>query len=157
MFRTYIAKANKNVDKASSYWEKGKLRERSTRVSLAVLAKVGPNTDERKKILRQAKSELFASLANYRIAGGYENIRVLVDQACQVELSLSVSEQVDIDLFKAWSMLARGLQDEAEVKAKRILEVCKDKGLREHRGKASKILATVTDLRTNAVVFGDEA
>ena len=98
-----------------------------------------------------------ASLANYRIAGGYENIRALVDQACQVELSFSVSEQVDIDLFKAWSMLARGLQDEAEVKAKRILEVCKDKGLREHRGKASKILATVTDLRTNAVVFGDEA
>ena len=118
-----------------------------------MLAREGPNTEERTRTLKQAKLELLTSLASYRIAGGYENIRSLVDYACQVELSLNVSEQVDLDLFRSWAMVARGREDEAEVKAKRLLEVAKENKLKDLKGKASKLLSTISDLRNKTVVF----
>ena len=154
-FRNYIAKASQNFEKASNFWEKGKIRERSTKISLAVLAREGVNTLERTKTLQQVKVQLMSCLASYRIAGAYDNIGSLVDYACQVELSLTVGEQVELDLYKAWAMLARGREDETEVKVKGLLEVAKEQKLKDLKGKASKILSIISDLRTGTVVFGD--
>ena len=154
-FRNYVAKTSQNFERASNFWEKGKIRERSTRVSLAVLAREGVNTLERTKTLKQVKTELMSCLASYRIVGAYDNIGSLVDYACQVELSLTVGEQVELDLYKAWAMLARGREDETEARVKGLLEVAKEQKLKDLRGKASKILSIISDLRTGSVVFGD--
>ena len=120
-----------------------------------MLAREGVNTLERTKTLKQVKTELMSCLASYRIVGAYDNIGSLVDYACQVELSLTVGEQVELDLYKAWLMLARGLEDETEARVKGLLEVAKAQKLKDLRGKASKILSIISDLRTGTVVFGD--
>ena len=70
-----------------------------------------------------------------------------------MELSLTVSEQVNLNLYKAWAMLARGREDEAEVKVRTILEVAKEHRLKDLKGKASKTLSTISDLRNRMVVF----
>ena len=70
-----------------------------------------------------------------------------------MELSLNVSEQVDLDLYRSWAMLARGREDEAEMKVKRLLEVAKEHKLKDQRGKASKLLSTISDLRNKTVAF----
>lgn len=154
-FRNYISSVEQNCASASSFWEKGKLRERCTRVCLKVMVKK-MTTMEKAALIKEVKTQLLSCLAYYKVAGAYDNMSAVVSLAGK-EFHFTMAEQLDLDLYRAWVMLAKGRQEEAEIKAKSVLEVARERKLRDRKGRASKILSTISDLRTGTKVFGEPA
>ena len=155
-FRNYISSVKQNCESASSFWEKGKLKERCARVCLKVMAKSKITTLEKAAVIKQAKIEMLECLAYYKVAGAYDNMSAVSSLAGK-EFHFTVAEQLDLDIYRAWVWLARGRQEEAEIKAKKVLEMAKERKLKDRKGRASKILSTISDLRTGSTVFGEPA
>lgn len=121
-----------------------------------MLAKPKITTLERAAVLKQAKMEMLSCLGYYKVAGAYDNMSAVTNLAGQ-DFHFTVAEQLDLDLYRAWVMLSRGRQEEAELKAKRVLEMAKERKLKDRKGRASKILSTISDLRTGTTAFGEPA
>ena len=154
-FRNYISRVDQNCASASSFWEKGKLRERCTRVCLKVMAKK-ITTMEKAAVIKEVKTQMLSCLSYYKVAGAYDNMSAVVSLASK-EFYFTMDEQLDLDLYRAWVMLAKGRQEEAEIKAKSVLEIARERRLRDRKGRASKILSTISDMRIGKTIFGEPA
>ena len=155
-FRNYVSSVKQNCESASSFWEKGKLKERCARVCLKVMAKPKITSIEKAAVIKQAKDEMLSCLAYYKVGGAYDNMSTVVNLAGK-DFHFTVAEQLDLDIYRGWVLLARGRQEEAEIKAKKVLEMAKERKLKDRKGRASKILSTISDLRTGSTAFGEPA
>ena len=113
-------------------------------------------TMEKAALIKEVKTQMLSCLAYYKVAGAYDNMSAVVSLAGK-EFHFTMAEQLDLDLYRAWVMLAKGRQEEAEIKAKSVLEVARERKLRDRKGRASKVLSTISDLRTGTKVFGEPA